>query len=425
MRRIAFHRILLTLCLAVTLFLVSIVRAGSWGPPSDVIEPDFCCPGISGRVSIDDEGNKIAFATYVNNVSNIFVINSDGSGLKQVTSNSEGDRLSQSCSFSGDGTKIAFAKDIYESDSDEPIGRELFVINSDGSELKQLTDKSGGTQIVSSGSPSISDDGSKIAFFHVDFNTWTRGIFVINSYGTGEKQLTENFESDLSISGDGSKIAFLGGDELDFQYYVINSDGTERIQLTRNTNEYKDIDAFPVSAPSISDDGSKIAFEGFVGNDREIFVINSDGTGEKQLTDNNEDDWAPSISGDGSRIAFQRSEVTDMVSEIEPPRPQIYVINSDGTGLTQLTDDSLWDFWYPSISYKGEKIVFWSHFWNPESEGDFESENTSISLVSYLPDVENENGAESPFPLAIAIGGTLPIAVAVMVIFYLKGKKTR
>jgi len=99
------------------------------------------------------------------------------------------------------------------------------------------------------------------------------------------------------------------------------------------------------------------------------------------------------------------------------------VINSDGTGLTQLTDDSEWSFMFPSISDNGERIAFWSAFWsNPESEVDFEYE-VGISLVSYLSDVEDENGGGLIVPAAIVVGGALPVVVGVMIIVHLKRKK--
>ena len=67
-------------------------------------------------------------------------------------------------------------------------------------------------------------------------------------------------------------------------------------QLTFNTKYDAD--------PSISGDGSKIAFHSDVDGDYEIFVINSDGTGLAQLTSNNARDIGTSISDDGSKIAF-------------------------------------------------------------------------------------------------------------------------
>jgi Tol biopolymer transport system component len=428
MRKIAVIRAMLILFLVATLLLVSIVKAGTWSSPSLITDPAFSDERINQCFSISGDGGKIAFVAGTANFSGvsdlqIFVINSDGTGLTQLTNNTEFNNPQFGSmdmpSISGDGSKIAFQYN----DGD---GYEIFVINSDGTELAQLTDIPAGDCSASSSEPIISDDGSKIAFFRVDFNTWNRGIFVINSDGTGEQQLTENFDRDFSMSGDGSKIAFLGSDDFDFQYFVINSDGTGLTKLTQNSNNYQDANnnVNPPSAPSISDDGSKIAFEGYVGSDREIFVINSDGTGLKQLTDNTEDDWAPAISGDGSRIAFQRTEYQEVTSNPKPITPQVFVINSDGTGLAQLTNDSETAFWNPSISDNGEKIAFWSYFWSgdPYSMVDFESE-TGISLVNYMPDAEDENDGGLTVPVAIIVGGTLPIAVGVMLAAYLKKRK--
>ena len=72
----------------------------------------------------------------------------------------------------------------------------------------------------------------------------------------------------------------------------VNDVGTSISQLT--SNDANDWD------PSISGDGSKIAFESNVDGDYEIFVVNSDGTELTQLTNNNATDWHPSISSDGS-----------------------------------------------------------------------------------------------------------------------------
>jgi len=103
--------------------------------------------------------------------------------------------------------------------------------------------------------------------------------------------------------------------------------------------------------PSISGDGSKIAFYSDVDGDREIFVVNSDGSGLLQLTSNTASDQFPSISGDGSKIAFYSNVDGDY---------EIFVINSDGTGLLQLTSNTAWDG-HPSISGDGSKIAFFSN----------------------------------------------------------------
>ncbi|MBS7622383.1 PD40 domain-containing protein [Candidatus Bathyarchaeota archaeon] len=80
----------------------------------------------------------------------------------------------------------------------------------------------------------------------------------------------------------------------------------------------------------------------------EIFVMNPDGSAVTQLTTNTAGDLEPSWSPDGSKIAFASDRDTDY---------EIYVMNADGTAVTQLTFNSASDN-EPCWSPDGEKIVF-------------------------------------------------------------------
>jgi PKD repeat protein len=111
------------------------------------------------------------------------------------------------------------------------------------------------------------------------------------------------------------------------------------------------------SHPFISGDGGKIAFLSNRDGDFEIFVVNSDGSGLKQLTSNTATEHSASISGDGGKIAF----ASDVDGDFE-----IFVVNSDGSGLKQLTSNTATDHWL-SISGDGGKIAFTS-----DVDGDFE-----------------------------------------------------
>ena len=77
-------------------------------------------------------------------------------------------------------------------------------------------------------------------------------------------------------------------------------------------------------------------------------MVNSDGTGLAQLTHNTASDSSPSICDDGSKIAFSSNVNGDY---------EIFVVNSDGSGLTQLTSNTAVDF-APSISGDGSKIAY-------------------------------------------------------------------
>ena len=159
-------------------------------------------------------------------------------------------------------------------------------------------------------------------------------------------QLTNNTANDQgpSISGDGTKIAYHSEVDGDREIFVIDSDGTNLTQLTNNavTDRY----------PSISNDGMKIVFESYLDSDWEISVINSDGTGLIQLTDNTLFDTNPAISGDGTKVVY-RSNVGGSY--------ELYVINSDGSGTpTQITSNEV-DDRTPSINGNGSKIAFISN----------------------------------------------------------------
>ena len=93
-------------------------------------------------------------------------------------------------------------------------------------------------------------------------------------------------------------------------------------------------DASPTPTPPCS----KIAFDSQRdGIYYEIYVMNADGSNQTRLTNNTADDFMPSISGDGSKIAFSSSRDGNY---------QIYVMNADGSNQTRLTNNAAIDFFH-------------------------------------------------------------------------------
>jgi len=295
--------------------------------------------------SAESKGNKILFTKYWKGGGGIFVMNADGTGVGQLTDNpvqqpsiSDGD---YDPVWSPDGNKIAFTRV-----SDSCCGSAIFVMNADGSGIQQLTDNDSSDQL-----PAWSPDGNTVVFQSLPDER--AAIFVMNADGTGVQQLiatdTDWIESP-AWSPDGNKIAFASDQDGDYEIFVINADGTGIQQLT--DNEYSSDD------PMWSPDGNKIAFN----RGRGIFVMNADGTGVQQLTDphrrnSHDQDRNPVWSPDGRKIAFVGLRGSTFASWGPYGDTQIFVMNADGTGVQQLTDNE-YSSDDPMWSPDGNKIAF-------------------------------------------------------------------
>jgi dipeptidyl aminopeptidase/acylaminoacyl peptidase len=105
--------------------------------------------------------------------------------------------------------------------------------------------------------------------------------------------------------------------------------------------------------PDWSPDGRQIAFVGYRDGPADIYVANVDGSGVRNITNINGDfgdlAYQPRWSPDGSRFLFFRSTMTTP--------PDLCLMNSDGTGQTNLTSSPDWEVG-GDFSPDGSQIVF-------------------------------------------------------------------
>jgi Tol biopolymer transport system component len=151
---------------------------------------------------------------------------------------------------------------------------------------------------------------------------------------------------DVAPPGPGG-IAFVSTRDGNQEIYLMNSDGSGQVNLTNNPG----YDAGPVWSPS----GARIAFVGTRGPDidtmyvpSEIYVMNADGSGQVNLTHNPAADHSPAWAPDGKEIAFVSNR---------DGNDEIYLMNADGSGQVNLTNNPGNDG-APVWSPDGTRIAF-------------------------------------------------------------------
>ncbi len=250
----------------------------------------------------------IAFHSVRDGDYEIYVMNADGSGQTNLTSNGAQDIYP---AWSSDGTKIAFT-------SSRDGNGEIYVMNADGTGQTRLTNNG-----VIDYYPTWSPDGTKIAFA-TDRTGFNYEIYVMNADGSAQTNLSNSpyYEDYPAWSPDGTKIAFISNRTGGFQVYVMNADGSGQTNVTNSGLD----DRLPAWSP----DGLKIAFVRFVSFQFEIFVMNADGSGQTNLSNHAASDYWPEWSPDGTKIAFTSDR---------DGNNEIYIMNADGSGQTRLTND--------------------------------------------------------------------------------------
>ncbi|MFC2088161.1 T9SS type A sorting domain-containing protein [Calditrichota bacterium] len=221
--------------------------------------------------------------------------------------------------------------------SDRDGSHEIYLMNADGSTQTRVTNDSGFDFGLS-----WSPDGQRLAFIsslHSGFELYVMDVVdITNAVFSNPLRLTNNSVMDMSPtwSPDGTKIAYTSGGSGIVIMDMVNSNIT-----TVNTSSVVG------SQPSWSPVDNIISFSGLSGSNQNIYKINVNSTNQEQVTFHNSDlvpDWSP----DGTKIAYV---TTNNGAE------DIYIIDSDGSGDRRLTTSPENDF-VPSWSPQGNRIVY-------------------------------------------------------------------
>ena len=314
----------------------------------------------------------------------VWTMNSDGSSPTRLTDDkTRGEKLpdfvpvyDSNPVWSPDGTKIAFI-------SNRDYHFAVWVMNADGSNARLVTDK-----VIDAAEPAWSPDGLKIAFSggargSVAMNIPSINIYVVNVDGSELTQLTRDagMNGSPAWSPDGKTIAFSSTRDSGVQWriWLMNADGSNQRILPnpQNTNGT----GFLGGGAVWSHDGTKILFTGqrLCRNipTSGIYVMNADGSNSRLLTNDPKNcggygpaKWSP----DGTRILAGFAPEREGILE---PIPEIVVMNADGSNQINISNRG---------RYKTTKSTFTDVHadWQPlRAPADFKSSVISFSAPSY------------------------------------------
>jgi Tol biopolymer transport system component/actin-like ATPase involved in cell morphogenesis len=286
-----------------------------------------------------DEPDLIAFVSDRSGSPELWTMNADGSDPRQIT-DGQADELVHP-DWSPDGQRIVFASNTTEGNNGDG-DVEIWTVNADGTDLQQLTDNVG----IRDAAPDWSPDGARIAFSSQRTDTDAGGgdldIWTINSIdGQDAQQLTDNDHDDDTPdwSPDGQQIVWETSVRGNLDIYRMNADGSEKVEVIAGPGE----DAWPMWSP----DGDAIAYhanDASAGLGWDIYTATAQGGSIERLTSDESENHRPNWSPDGDQLTFDKpvGEALD-----------IFLIPAAGGEAQPLTDDPAADHsaaWRPAIT---------------------------------------------------------------------------
>jgi Tol biopolymer transport system component len=229
---------------------------------------------------------------------------------------------------------------LFTSDRETPEEFSLYTMNADGSEQKRLGPPNGVAF-----DPALSPDGKQILFSYVATREMPRGeLRVLKAGSPAQILLVTGEEKTIFLSPawspDGKRIAYtavhVGDDKLEATIWVVDTDGNNRKKLGEGV------------LPAWSPDSKQLLFSQLpqAGGPQELKIMDADGSHVKGLKVRG---LGAAYSPDGKRIAF----IGDGNG-----RPNIFVMDADGSHGTQLTRDPETMAIGPTWEKDGKHLLF-------------------------------------------------------------------
>jgi TolB protein len=290
--------------------------------PSPTSNPGSISTSIPSPSSSDQPAGHIVFTCQIYKVqamNQVCIMNADGTGYQRLTS--ENNLQHYYPSLAPDGQSVVYAgfreANVYE----------IYELDLNDGSVDRLTNRIG---ILNA--PEVSPNGRSIVFKRTNPNNGQNQIWIMDRNGENADNIPQMFGWDPTWSPDGKRILFASDRDGPVQLFTVNLQGR---QLSRLTN-----------LPSIrgrsdwSPDGQFIVTYSGEAWNREVYIMNADGSNVRQLIPSGGNSQGPSFSPDGKWVVF--TAYFDHYGDDHGC--EIYIIRTDGTDLRRLTDNDYCDY---------------------------------------------------------------------------------
>jgi Tol biopolymer transport system component len=270
-----------------------------------------------GAPVVSPNGLHIAFLSDRTGTDELFVISTDGTGERQLTTTPE---EKSSLAWTRDGKQVLFSD--FANDISHLYAINLSSVNSDGPKQREIAK-------VPGRGPTLAPDGNRLLYMT---GTWTATRLMMGAPdGSKPQSITDGsfIAWNNHWSPDGRRIAFTSRNDpkAELAIFFMNADGSERRQLSHFA-----AGSGNAQWPVWSSDGHQLAIQvnRSQGHSADIWILDATTGDGRKLAAHEQPylDETPSWFPDGKRIAFQ----SNRTGKIE-----VWVMNADGSGARQIT----------------------------------------------------------------------------------------